>query len=106
MIFLATKKDIAKLSDELSEIRDSVTAVVNVLDMCYGEDRDYFKALGGFACVIESPEDVEVLKDEYYLDILNDIYEEEESFENYIGRLFVLSSDYAIKVYCRRELIT
>lgn len=24
MIFLATKKDIAKLSDELSEIRDSV----------------------------------------------------------------------------------
>ena len=71
----------------------------------YGSDRDICKDIGGFACIVESKDDVDELKKEYYLDLNNDIFEEEEILDHYIARLYILSCDYSIKVYFRKELI-
>lgn len=87
------------------KIRQSITDFTLLMNKYYGYDRDICKDIGGFACIVESEDDVDELKNEYFLDLNNDIFEEEEIIGDYIGRLYILSCDYSIKVYFRRELI-
>lgn len=87
------------------KIRQSITDFTLLMNKYYGYDRDICKDIGGFACIVESKDDVDELKNEYFLDLNNDIFEEEEIFDHYIARLYILSCDYSIKVYFRRELI-
>ena len=83
------------------EIKQSIIDFTLLLNSCYGLERDIRTDLGGFACVIENEDDILILKEKYYLDVTKDIFETEEYIGDYIARLYILSSDYAIKVYMK-----
>ena len=86
------------------DVKQSIIDFTLLLNSCYGNERYIQSGLRGFACIIENEDDIHILKEKYYLDIAKDIFETEEHIGEYISRLYILSSDYAIKVYMKGKI--
>ena len=51
MITLGTAKEMYKLEGYPAELKDDVQSMLNILDINYGENREYFK-VGGFVGIV------------------------------------------------------
>ncbi len=105
---LATRKELEAFQQQCpSEVFEHCLDTLATLDDAYGEDRTETD-LGGFVALCEEQEDFEVLKS-YNLDIMTDVAELIDIIETdlvtYISILYLLSSDFAIKVVASKELI-
>ncbi len=105
---LTTSKVLEALQQQIPpEVFEHCLHTLSTLDEAYGEDRTETD-LGGFVALCEEREDFEVLKS-YNLDIMTDVAEFVDIIETdlvtYISILYLLSSDFAIKVVASKELI-
>ena len=91
-----------KLAENLpSEVKADIMQTLYILDSAYGKDRNIIKDMGGFCCVIRNEEDVKFLKENWNVDIYDDICETSVQIMDYIKKLFVISSDYCIVTYIK-----
>ena len=86
------------------DVKRSIIDFTLLMNSCYGYERDIQSSLGGFACIVENEDDILTLKEKYYLDVAKDIYESEEQIGEYISKLYILSSDYAVRVYMKGKM--
>ena len=99
MIKLGKTKEMVKIQGLSKAVQSKVKELLEILDSEYGEDRDIDKDLGGFIAIIEEEQDLQVLKEDYYLDVV--VAEPEWSIEineSWEEHLFVMNSDYSIVV--------
>jgi len=100
MIKLINEKEVHGLAlDE--HIKGIAKYTLSILDDAYGADRDPKADLGGFVVILESEDEVDLLK-EYHLNLLTDIPEYTDyvagNDDNWIVSMYLLSSDYSITV--------
>lgn len=105
MIIISTLKEIPKADYLPVSVKTDISQTVAIIDSAYGCDRDIFKDLGGFCCVISTKSDVKYLLDKWNIDIVNDICEMTLKIDEYIKKLFILNSDYCIITYINKNLI-
>ena len=89
------------------EVVDSVNETMNILNDNYGTDRDVDKDLGGYIQVIESLEELKLLKDGILQDSVEEYSDEICTTENgdvYNSTLYIVSSDYNIMVITKNEM--
>ncbi len=109
MIKLGTRKQLEDLQTQIPiEVYDLCFDTVATLDECYGEDRNITTDLGGFVVVIENTAQFLELKN-YNLDIFTEVAEFVDVIGTdectYVSALFLLSSDFAIKVVTKKEIV-
>ena len=109
MIIVGKVKELDKVKKYSSKIKEKIREQVQILDNCYGENRNLKKDLGGYIAIIQSKEDIEALKQEH-LDIYKDIAEfeivlQEDVNEKWVYILFTLSSDYVIGIIGSTKII-
>lgn len=92
---------------ELPEpVRNSLRHYLKILEDNYGDTRDIYKDLGGYAIIPESVSDVETIKQEIIKGTIPEDVEVIKCGEGQIfcSSLFILSSDYAVIVVATKEL--
>nr|WP_320024558.1 hypothetical protein [uncultured Acetobacterium sp.] len=77
-----------------SAVQTIVVNVLTILDDAYGTNRDLKKDLGGYVVLLESPNDIESLKDTVNVNLEAAIFEYIDAVSGYLGCLLLLSSDY------------
>lgn len=100
------KKQLEELSNYHLEVIKSISETIEILNENYGENREVDKDLGGYILVVESIEDVKVLKGGILKDILpeyTDVIICSEGVD-YTSSLFLLSSDFSVVVIADEEL--
>lgn len=88
------------------EIIKSIEDVIIIINENYGEDREIDKDLGGYVVILESKEDVAVIKANILMDTIEeytDIIKSDDGID-YYSSLFLLSNDYSIVVFSTKEL--
>lgn len=105
MIIIGKPSDLDKLYSFPMELIKDVSVTVSILCEAYGYQRDIVKDLGGFCYIAEDKEDIKNLLDTWKIDLLNDTAELSGKIGSYTKKLFILSSDYCIMVYCRSDLV-
>lgn len=79
-----------------------------MIDENYGdsESRDVDADLGGYVIIIDNEEDVKSIQSEILKDVIPEFTDEIKSDEGiiYYSSLFILSSDYAVTIYSKKEL--
>lgn len=78
----------------------SLQNYLEILDENYGDDRDIYKDLGGYAVIPESVSDVETIKQE----IIKGTIPEDVEGQIFCSSLFILSSNYAVIVVTTKAL--
>ena len=106
MIKLGTLNDLDKYACVLSEVKESIVETLTILDENYGAERSIDADLGGYVLIIETQTDINELHAASKLDLTEDIYEYVESVGEYLKVLYLLSSDFAVVVYIRRNIAT
>ena len=89
------------------EVVDSVNETIGILNDNYGVDRDVDKNLGGYIQVIESLEELKLLKDGILQDSVEEYSDEICITENgyvYSSTLYIASSDYNVMVITKNEI--
>lgn len=109
MIIVGKVKELDKVKDYPTEVKEKIREQLEILDNCYGTDRNLKKDLGGYIAVVESKEDIKILQKEY-LDIYQEIPEiqlelEGDTQEKWLYLLYILSSDYAIGIIGNTKII-
>lgn len=105
MLIISKTNEIPNSEVIPDEVRADIFQAVYILDSAYGSEREPFKDLGGFCCVVDSLNDVDKLLAEWKIDIKEDISEYSVKIDGYIKKLFILSSDYAIVTYIKSNLL-
>ena len=85
----------------------SVNETIGILNDNYGVDRDVDKNLGGYIQVIESLEELKLLKDGILQDSVEEYSDEICITENgyvYSSTLYIASSDYNVMVITKNEI--
>lgn len=84
---------------------ESIEAIVEQIDFCYGADRDIMKDLGGYLIVLygdssEVENEFDNILQRYGME--KDLYEYQDEYRNgnyvVVIRLYICSSDYAIVI--------
>ena len=89
------------------EIVDSVNETIGILNENYGNDRDVDKDLGGYIQVIESLEELKLLKESILQGLVEEYSDEICTIENgdvYNSTLYIASSDYNVVVITKNEM--
>ena len=89
------------------EVIDSVNETIGILNDNYGVDRDVDKNLGGYIQVIESLEELKLLKDGILQDSVEEYSDEICITENgyvYSSTLYIASSDYNVMMITKNEM--
>ena len=102
MIRIGKSNEITKVKYLPVEVVEQVQETLTVLDDAYGIERDMITDLGGYVAIIESTEDIQILK-ELRVDIYTEYAEWMDKIqckngELWIKALYMLSSDYAVVV--------
>lgn len=106
IIYSRNQSEALKKKNLPQAVLERIWATVDTLNATYGSDRQIMEGDGGFAVLVESELEKDVidrafnissLPAEYTDDILTDS-------EKYIEKMFLLSSDYAVVVFCERQL--
>ncbi len=109
MIKLGITRDLENLKAQLPiEVYNNCFDTLETLEECYGADRNIETDLGGFLVLIENTIDIEELRS-YNLNLLTEVAEFIDVIgtdeDTYISALFLLSSDFAIKVVTKKEIV-
>ena len=89
------------------EVVDSVNEIIGVLNNNYGADRDVDKDLGGYIQVIESLEELKLLKYGILQGLVEEYSDEiciTENGDVYNSTLYITSSDYNVVVITKNEM--
>lgn len=89
------------------DVVDSVNETIGILNDNYGIDRDVDKDLGGYIQVIESLEELKLLKDGILHGLVEEYSDEICTTENgnvYNSTLYIASSDYNVVVITKNEM--
>ena len=89
------------------EAVNSVNETIGILNDNYGVDRDVDTNLGGYIQVIESLEELKLLKDGILQDSVEEYSDEICITENgyvYSSTLYIASSDYNVMVITKNEI--
>lgn len=89
------------------DVVDSVNETMGILNDNYGIDRDVDKDLGGYIQVIESLEELKLLKDGILHGLVEEYSDEICTTENgnvYNSTLYIASSDYNVMVVTKNEM--
>ena len=105
MIIIGKPTDLEKIVSYPMGLIKDVSETVSILCRAYGYQRDIYKDLGGFCCIVEDKNDIQGLLDEWKIDLLYDTAEFSSEIEGYIKKLFILSSDYCIMTYYSSDII-
>jgi len=99
MLELGTVKDMVKIENHSLPLKESVQAVLEILDSNYGENRDVKRDLGGYVVIVEDEQDLEELNN-IHIDVNTAIPEFVDVIGNneYTNTLLILSSDYAVSI--------
>ena len=104
MIKLWKKEDLNLLSEYPKEVVENVDNSINILDESYGYNRKLTDD-GGYVCIIEDIIEVENLKSNILIGLVEEfryvIYEDKNNI--YSSTLYILSSDYSITVITKNE---
>lgn len=89
------------------EVIDSVNETISILDKNYGNDRNVEKDLGGYIQIVESLQELKLLKDGILQGLVEEYSDEICTTENedvYSLTLYVASSDYNVVVITKNEM--
>lgn len=89
------------------EVVDSINETIGILNSNYGADRDVDKDLGGYIQVIESLEELKLLKGGILSGLVEEYSDEICTTENgdvYNSTLYIASSDYNVVVITKNEM--
>lgn len=88
------------------EVMENIEEVIITINENYGADRDVDKDLGGYVVILESEEDVAVIKTNVLMDTIEEYTNKisRNISEIYYSSLFILSSDYIVIAYSNKEL--
>ena len=89
------------------EIVDNVNETIGILNENYGTNRDVDKDLGGYIQVIESLEELKLLKGGILYGLVEEYSDEICTTENgdvYNSTLYITSSDYNVMVITKNEM--
>lgn len=108
MIELAYLKEKEKIKSMPQEVQETILGILEVLDSEYGADRNY-KDYGGLVLIIENNEDIQLLKEEIYIDCDDVIVEYTDRIscvngKEYTNSLILANNDYAISLVIPMEL--
>lgn len=95
---LITKQDLPQIVHMDMDLQRMVTQDLAALDENYGANRK-ITDMGGFVAVLENEEDVKTLRENFYLNINEDIPEYLDDLHRYIKKMFLVGAEYAIVVY-------
>lgn len=89
-----------------SEVIESIKVTIDILNENYGADRDIEADLGGYIVIVENIEDIQILKQDKFKNLMPEYTDVIECSEgvNWTSSLFLLSSDFAIIVVTTEEL--
>ena len=89
------------------EVIDSVNETISILDKNYGNDRNVEKDLGGYIQIVESLQELKLLKDGILQGLVEEYSDEICTTENgdvYNSTLYIASSDYNVIVITKNEM--
>lgn len=97
-----------KLKQFPQEVQNTIQEIIEVLDECYGSNRNVTTDLGGIVAILESEEDLTKVQHTYHLDL--ELYEFVEPIvtegnKQYFYVLYQISSDYAVAVISEQRFI-
>lgn len=101
------KEELNLLKGYPKEVVDSVNETISILNDNYGTDRDVDKDLGGYIQVIESLEELKLLKDGILQGLVEEYSDEictTEDGDIYNSTLYIASSDYNVMVITKNEM--
>lgn len=75
-------------------VQHMITEVLTILDDAYGIDRSMKKDLGGYVVILESANDMQLLKKSLNVDLNAATFEYVDSISGYLGCLLLLGTDY------------
>lgn len=104
MIILGTKKEMHRISNFDEAMKKDVEAMLNILDLNYGEKRNYLST-GGFVSIVVTGGDFQKLFLDWKIDLKNEPCEYTLRVGGYIKKLFITEPDFAIVVYVREEML-
>lgn len=104
MITLGTAKEMYKLEGYPAELKTDIREILNILDMNYGENREYFK-VGRFVGIVGICGDFQKLFSRWHIDFKSEPCEYSLKVGGYIKKLFITNPDFAIVIYAKEELL-
>lgn len=101
-----SKEQLKQLKKYPTEVINSISETIEILDDNYGLNRNIDNDLGGYVLIAENIVDIEVLKQDKlqglvpeYTDVIEVV-----NRENYTSSLYLLSRDFSIVVITTEEL--
>ncbi|WP_283676571.1 hypothetical protein [Clostridium perfringens] len=101
-----SKEQLKQLKKYPTEVINSISETIEILDDNYGLNRNIDNDLGGYVLIAENIVDIEILKQDKLQDLVpeyTDIIECSEGI-NWVSSLFLISSDFSIVVITTEEL--
>lgn len=101
------KEELDLLQGYPKEVVDCVNETIAILNDNYGSDRDVDKDLGGYIQVIESLEELKLLKNGILQGLVEEYSDEictTKSGDVYNSTLYIASSDYNVIVITKNEM--
>lgn len=101
-----SKEQLKQLKKYPTEVINSISETIEILDDNYGLNRNIDNDLGGYVLIAENIVDIEMLKQDKLQDLVpeyTDIIECSEGI-NWVSSLFLISSDFSIVVITTEEL--
>ena len=105
MVCIGTSKELYKARGLPEAVRADIAEMVNILDTCYGEDRDMTADLGGFVGIVGTVGIFEELLSRWHIDVRRDVCEYSIRIDGYIKKMFILNPDYVILLYIKEGLL-
>lgn len=106
IIYSRNQEELLHKKNLPSAVENRIWKNVDILNECYGSERRIMEGDGGFVVLVENEVETEVIDRAFNISSQPSEYTEEifTDTENFIERMFLLSSDYAVVVFCRKEL--
>ena len=100
MIKVYKENQLLEVNNIPSKVIESIKATIDILNKNYGVDRDIEADLGGYIVIVENIEDIQMLKQDKFKNLMPEYTDVIECSEgvNWTSSLFLLSSDFAIVV--------
>lgn len=105
MLIIGTSKELQYEKSIPNTLQSDIIKVISILDENYGIKRQVISDLGGFVAIIENADDCNEMLNTWKLNVFDDICEETLIIGDYIKKLFIISSDYAVCAYINQNLM-
>lgn len=106
IIYSRNQKELLHKKNLPSAVENRIWKNVDILNESYGSERRIMEGDGGFVVLVENEVENEVIDRAFNISSQPAEYAEEILTDtgDFIERMFLLSSDYAVVVFCQKEL--